>query len=120
MKIRALPIDVYRSHHGDCTNHGVSSKFNELLVACPDGHVVLDSDNLPENFVMLENRHVFGTTVIPTIYPAEVNEKGEIVPRGGKWYMMGGNYGATSDSRFSALVTDRNFYGAVAIHDRVE
>ena len=119
MKIRALPIDVYRSSRiGDCTNHGVSSKFNELLVACPDGHIVLDSDNLPENFVMVENRRLFGgREIVPTIYPAEVNDKGEIVKRGGKWYMMGGNYGATSDSRFWRIVEGN---GAVAIHDRVE
>jgi hypothetical protein len=41
----------------------------------------------------------------------------------GKWTMMGGNYAATSDSRFSQLC-DRliggHFYGAVAVFDRVE
>ena len=37
--------------------------------------------------------------------------------------MMGGNYAATSDSRFGEAVRKRigpNFYGAVPIHDRFE
>lgn len=119
MKIKALPIDVYRHGNTDCTNHGISSKYNELLVACPDGFINIDPSNVPENFVMVELRHYFGNETIPTIYPAEINENGEVVKRGGKWYMMGGNYGATSDSRFNTLV-GRGFYGAVAIHDRYE
>ena len=120
MKIRCLTIYVYRSCLGDCTNHGVSSKYNRLLVACPDGPDEVDSDDLPENFMMLENRYIYGDKVCPTLYPAEVAEDGTLKHRGEKWYMMGGNYGATSDSRFSALIEDKNFYGAVAIHDRVE
>jgi len=118
MKIYALPINVYRSSLGDCTNGGISSKYDKLLVYCPDGFIEIDSDNVPENFVMIENRHVFGNTIIPTIYPSEI-KNGKPVVRGGKWYMMGGNYGATSDSRFNALI-EGDFYGAVAIHDRYE
>jgi hypothetical protein len=41
----------------------------------------------------------------------------------GKWTMMGGNYAATSDSRFSDKIEEmlgHGFYGAVPIHDRVE
>jgi len=37
--------------------------------------------------------------------------------------MFGGNYAATSDSRFSQLcdqLIDGHFYGAVAVFDRVE
>jgi hypothetical protein len=37
--------------------------------------------------------------------------------------MFGGNYAAASDSRFSELcekLLGTSFYGAVAIHDRVE
>lgn len=116
MKINTIPVTVYRGKY-DCTNHGISSKYDELLVACPDGHRVVDSDNLPENFAMVEARHLFGK-VCYTIYPAGVDEKGNIVPRDGKWWMMGGNYAGTSDSRFSNMLD--GFYGAVAIHDRYE
>jgi hypothetical protein len=41
----------------------------------------------------------------------------------GKQTMMGGNYAATSDSRFSDKIEEMlgvHFYGAVPIHDRVE
>ena len=37
--------------------------------------------------------------------------------------MMGGNYAATSDSRFSDKIEQmlgHHFYGAIPIHDRVE
>ena len=119
MKIKALPIYVYRCSRVDCTLGGISSKYDQLLIACPDGHVEIDSENVPENFAMVEMRKPFGLMdAIPTIYPAEINENGEIVKRGGKWWMMGGNYGATSDSRFSRLIN--GMYGAVAIHDRYE
>ena len=118
MKINAIPVYVYRNaRHGDCTNHGISAKYDELLVYCPEGHVKVDTDNLPENFAMLQLRHVFGTTVIPTVYPADWKD-GKPVVRGGKWYMMGGNYCATSDSRFNDMLN--GMYGAVAIHDRYE
>ena len=117
MKINALSVDVYRSHYGDCTLGGISGKYNTLLVACPDGNHKIDSDNVPDNFAMVEMRKVVGK-IIPTIYPAEIDEFGRVVKRGGKWYMMGGNYAATSDSRFSKLIG--GMYGAVAIHDRYE
>ena len=119
MTLKALPIDVYRSNRiGDCTNHGISSKYDTLLIACPEGFIDVDSENVPENFAMVELRHVFGNTIIPTIYPADITVEGKVVPREGKWWMMGGNYGATSDSRFSRMIGD--MYGAVAIHDRYE
>lgn len=37
MKINCLAVDVYRSRLDDCTNGGISSRFNELLVFCHDG-----------------------------------------------------------------------------------
>ena len=119
MKIKVLPVTVYRNPKYDCTNDGISSRYDELLVACPEGFKEVDSDNLPDNFAMLVSRHVFGDTTIPTIYPASVNDEGKVVRRDGKWWMMGGNYGATCDSRFTDML-DGYFYGAVAIHDRYE
>ena len=116
--MKALPVYVYRNGNHDCTNGGISSKYDRLLVACDEGFIDIDPNNVPENFAMVEMRHVFGARIIPTIYPADINEKGEVVPRGGKWWMMGGNYGATSDGRFDRMIG--GMYGAVAIHDRYE
>lgn len=117
--MKALPINVYRSSKiGDCTNGGISGKYDTLLIACDEGFIDIDPENVPENFAMVELRHVFGNTIIPTIYPADIAPNGNVVPREGKWWMMGGNYGATSDSRFSRMIG--GYYGAVAIHDRYE
>jgi hypothetical protein len=49
----------------------------------------------------------------------------KIVPTaiGKRHSMFGGNYGGTSDSRFSDTVErmlEHSFYGAIPIHDRVE
>ena len=107
--MRALPINVYRYGKYDCTNNGISSRFNELLLICDEGHIVIDENNLPENLVKLNVRHLFGEDHY-SIEP--VNR-----PKGAGW-MMGGNYGATSDSRFWDMVG--HAHGAVAIHDRQE
>ena len=119
MKIRALNVSVYKFPHGDCTNRGVSSKYDSLLVACPDGPYEIDTElGIPENFCFVRCRNLFGDEKVFSIVPADVTDDGEICERGGKWYMMGGNYAATSDSRFSKMVD--GMYGAVPIHDRVE
>jgi hypothetical protein len=56
------------------------------------------------------------------IVPAFLDEKKKYSPAPG-WHMMGGNYAATSDSRFHRAVekiTGSASYGAVPIHDRCE
>lgn len=120
MKIRALSVEVYKSARlGDCTNHGMSSRHDKLLIACPRGNEEIDSENVPDNFAMMELRNVMGA-IIPTIYPAEITADGRIVKREGKSYMMGGNFAHTSDSRFRDLLNGMWGVGAVAIHDRYE
>jgi hypothetical protein len=59
------------------------------------------------------------------IVPAQLSDvKGilQYIPEP-RWVMMGGNYAATSDSRFHRAVesiTGGASYGAVPIHDRIE
>lgn len=107
--IRVQPINVYRNGKYDCTNNGISSRFDELLCVCPDGFKTVDMDNPPENLVKVVKRE-FAGRMIYHVEPC-------VEPNGAGW-MMGGNYAATSDSRFSALVDGQ--YGAIAIHDRQE
>lgn len=107
--IKALPVSVYRNGRVDCTNNGVSSRYDELLVVCTDGFVDVDLNNKPENLVVVRKRRMFGQNV----YHLEPFFE----PKGAGW-MMGGNYAASSDSRFSKLIGE--MYGAVAIHDRQE
>ena len=110
--MKALPVDVYRdARRGDydCTNNGISSRFRELLVICDDGFITVDENNPPENLCKVVHRHLFGGDV----YHIE-----PVVPPQGAGWMMGGNYAASCDSRFSELCGHQ--YGAVAIHDRQE
>ena len=106
----ALSIDVYRSADGrDCTNDGISTRYDELLVLCDDGPHEIDLDDPPENLVRLVKRHLFGSD----IYHVEPFAR----PTGAGW-MFGGNYAASSDSRYHRLTF--GMYGAVPVHDRQE
>ena len=101
-----LRLRVFRSSLRDCTNNGVSSKVNELTLIDADGPFEPTPD---APAVILFFRQ--GTVVIK---PADT---------GGNCTMFGGNYASTSDSRFLEAVNamlGHSFYGAVAIHDRVE
>lgn len=110
MKAKALPVSVYRSSSlGDCTNGGVSARYDDLLVLCDDGYITVDLENPPKNLVEVVHRNMWGRD----LYHIEPYA----AAKGAGW-MMGGNYAATSDSRFSKLCGGQ--YGAVAIHDRDE
>lgn len=108
--LKALPVDVYRSRNiGDCTNGGVSSRFDKLLVLCDRGFINVDMDNPPDNLCKIVHRNLFGRDVYHIAPVAE--------PKGAGW-MAGGNFAHTSDSRFSDMCGHQ--YGALAIHDRQE
>ena len=49
--MKALRIHVYRDNLGDCTNGGISSRYNDLLLICENGYIEIDENNLPENLV---------------------------------------------------------------------
>lgn len=104
-----LRIYVYRDAFGDCTNGGISSRANQLTLVNVSGPSEPD-DTAPA--AILES-HVRGCLrIVP-----------QVLKDAGAWAMMGGNYGATSDSRFPeacARLLGHRFNGAVAIHDRTE
>lgn len=112
-----LNISVYRDagNDGDCSLGGISSKHTTLCVVNISGPNVPGPNNPP---VKLVHGNLPGTLKIVPAVPLAENCWREL---GGT--MMGGNYGATSDSRFSAAcdsILGHRFYGAVAIHDRIE
>lgn len=105
---------VYRSDLGDCTNGGISSKAKGLTIVNANGPFEPD-DNHPAAMLVSHVNHA-------VIRPAEKDSEGVYHPVN-KWWMFGGNYAATSDSRFGEAVErllGRKFYGAVPIHDRCE
>ena len=105
---RALPIEVYRSNMGDCTNGGISSKYDRLLLVCDEGFITYDEENPPENLVRIVTRNLFGTEY-KHIEPVKRTDAGNV------GYMSGGNLAYTSDSRFRRM----SDY-PLSIHDRQE
>ena len=102
-----LPVSVYRDLEiGDCTNGGVTSNpDNYFVVPCEDGHVTEE---------IVEKR---GYIVLEPMEPAYKGCPIRVKPRGVEgWYMNGGNFVYTSDSRF------RETYGPapISVHDRKE
>lgn len=106
-----LLVNVYKSGNYDCTNGGVSSRnIKGLCLTNVDGPFD-PCDEYPAA-KLVKQTFGFGSSV--KVIPEEAE---------GKQTMMGGNYAATSDSRFSQAVEamlGNHFYGAVPIHDRVE
>ena len=100
MRISALSVPVYRFPIGDASNNGISARFTELLVYCPNGARSFFSEHeLPLNFCMVTR----GPGLL-YIVPAMVSEEGKVIPRPG-WWMYGGNIADTSDSRWHELTT---------------
>ena len=102
-------INVYRSEGSDCTNGGVSANHTMLTVINVSGPFK-PSDHAPA--VKLVKGTFDGCA---KIVPVDLEDRQT---------MFGGNYGATSDSRFSDALRQVTGYrwpsSAVAIHDRVE
>lgn len=109
--MKALPIYVYRSNSlGDCSNNGISSRYDRLLLVHPEGFIEIDEDNLPENLVKVVEKRSYSR-------PGEVYRFLEPVaePKGLGW-MNGGNIGGGSDSRFDKVSGGY----PLPIHDRQE
>lgn len=104
--IKALPIDVYKPSHGDCSNGGISSRFSSLLLVCDEGFVDVDESNPPENLVKMVTRDL-GFTIYSHIEPY-------VKPNGVGW-MAGGCVAYSPDSRFT-----RMSQYPLSLHDRQE
>jgi hypothetical protein len=107
MKTQGLPVYVYRSSLGDCTNRGISSDKEELILTRWEsgGHMI----NCPQLFSGDETNSVQIIENVPGHHCAIpfVHPEGTIGP------MFGGNFLYTSDSRFPLMYP-------VPIHDRFE
>jgi hypothetical protein len=112
-----LNVSVYKFPLGDCTLKGISGGDTRDLCL-----VNVDGPTSPREGVpaaMLVKGNMPGMV---KIVPALLDDKQRYSPDP-RWCMMGGNYAATSDSRFHEAVrkiTGGESYGAVPIHDRIE
>jgi len=108
--MKALPVYIYKYRNGDCSNGGISSRYNEILLICPDGFVNVDENNPPENLCKVVKRNLFGEVYVhiePVATP----------PKGHTSYMSGGCIVDSCDSRFNK-VTGVSY--PVSLHDRTE
>jgi hypothetical protein len=98
--LKGMTCEVYASKSiGDCTNGGISSKYNTLTLV---------GDGVPEIFEETEDR--------PAIFLRQHMGDYIAVPKTEKWTMMGGNFLYSCDSRFRQLVSG----SPIRIHDRIE
>lgn len=108
-----LIVNVYRvaGRDTDCTNGGVSSKFDTLTLVNVDGPFEPKPDRPA---AILQKGRLGSINIVPA------TDEGEPLPG---WFMFGGNLAATSDSRFHEAVrkmTGGTHTGGVNIHDRQE
>lgn len=105
--MKGLIAYIYKNGN-DCTNGGISSKAQEVLVTGSGIPEIFEANGLP--IVELKQGHFKDTCYASPIH----------APGGG---MFGGNFIYTSDSRFSEAVEriiKQRFYGALPLHDRFE
>lgn len=106
--MKALPIEVFKDRTGDCSNGGITSRYDRLLLICDDGFIEVDETNPPENLVKIVTRTLFGEEY-KHIEPVAHTDAGCV------GWMAGGCIGYSCDSRFRRL----SKY-PLSIHDRQE
>lgn len=100
-----LTAEVYRNELGDCTNGGISSYQRKLYILAAQKGPFEPEDI--RQCVYIESREIMGKEYI-NCKPAYCRKR---------WYMMGGNFLYTSDSRFVEIT---GISCPIAIHDRYE
>ena len=107
-----ISLNIYKPHYGDCSNGGLSSKYNECYIESKDGWI--DEDRVPQDAIVKLVRGAFGTVHLEPVNPVPTNHVG---------YMMGGCYVGCSDFRWSCLLDKMQLgmtHCAIALHDRTE
>lgn len=110
MKVKALNVSVYENPtYKGCSNGGVSSIYWNLLLIGDgvEGPKTVDLDHPANNVVKLIKRTVCGEEYMH-VEPLDGCNNG-----GDKWYMSGGAFCYSSDSRFPSKYP-------LSIHDRCE
>lgn len=103
---KAISVKIYKPDYGDCSNSGISHRFNEVLIEHPEGWIEYDPDNPPENLCKIVRRNLFGRDFVHVEPVAR--------PEGCGW-MFGGCLAYSSDARFQEIS-----HYALQLHDRQE
>lgn len=108
MKKYAIPLYIYDNKaYGNCSNNGISTRFNTVLLIHPEGFIEVDDENPPENLVKIVTRDFGFRGTFTHIEPVAR-------PTGCGW-MFGGALVYSSDSRFQEIS-----HYALQLHDRQE
>jgi hypothetical protein len=108
--MKGLTVDVYRHGSYDCTNRGITSKVDSILLIDNKLDGGLYEPKKDEVYLTLVRRTLSGREYIHAV-PMVNGERLEF----GRSIMFGGNYVFCSDSRVRAL----NDY-PIPVHDRFE
>ncbi len=104
--MKAIRVDIYRSDSGDCSNGGISSMWNQILLLHDDGYIDVDEERPPQCLCKVVTRYIGGQEY-KHIEPVSK-------PTGIGW-MSGGCVCYSCDSRFR----DFSDY-PLCLHDRQE
>lgn len=106
-KISCIPLHIYEcKSYGNCSNGGISTRYDTVLIPHPHGFQEVDLDNPPENLCKVVERFLFGRYY----YHVEPMAR----PEGIGW-MDGGCIVDSSDSRWGEI----SEY-PLRLHDRQE
>ena len=57
--MKAISANIYRANRNvDCSNGGISSRFDEVLIPCETGWIEVDETNPPENLCRIVTRNL--------------------------------------------------------------
>ena len=93
--MKAIRASIFKDRSGDCSNGGISSKFDEILIPCETGWIDVDETNPPENLCKIVTRDL-GFIVYKYCEPYAAVDKGNV------GWMFGGTLIYSSDSRFES------------------
>lgn len=105
--MKAINVSIFEDKRiGNCSNHGISTKFKEVLIPHERGYIEIDMDNPPENLCKVVTRNICGREykhIEPVVRPTGVG------------WMSGGCICYSCDGRFREL----SDY-PLCLHDRQE
>ena len=105
-----ISLRIFKNRN-DCSNGGLSHKYNECFIECNDGWI--DESKVPEDAIVKLEKGCFGSIHLVPVKPVSSNCVG---------YMFGGCYISSSDGRWSKMVEEFGYpsHCAIALHDRTE
>lgn len=107
--VKAIEVEIFENKDlGNCSNDGISNRYNTILVLHERGGVEIDLNNPPENACKFIEAD-FGSHTYKYIEPLAPVKKGHV------GYMAGGSFAYSCESRFHDFADY-----PLAIHDRQE